>query len=133
MTKIRRHFPKIRTLSFNFQESAGETSPSPPSSYASVVIRKYRLPLITKFVIVKLEIDFFSVSMIVIKSDINKRWKVSVNCFVEHSLHSPPFRKCVNQLSRLSLGRWNLKPMPTVFSWFSFQWISSFFHLVPWA
>ena len=61
MTKIRRLFPKIRALSFNFQESAGETSLSPPSSYAPVVIRKYRLPLITKFAIVKLKIDFFSV------------------------------------------------------------------------
>ena len=61
MTKIRRLFPKIRALSVNFQESAGETSLSPPSSYAPVVIRKYRLPLITKFAIVKLKIDFFSV------------------------------------------------------------------------
>ena len=61
MTKIRRLFPKIRALSINFQESAGETSLSPPSSYAPVVIRKYRLPLITKFAIVKLKIDFFSV------------------------------------------------------------------------
>ena len=61
MTKIRRLFPKIRALSVNFQESAGEASLSPPSSYAPVVIRKYRLPLITKFAIVKLKIDFFSV------------------------------------------------------------------------
>ena len=61
MTKIRRLFLKIRALSVNFQESAGETSLSPPSSYAPVVIRKYRLPLITKFAIVKLKIDFFSV------------------------------------------------------------------------
>ena len=88
MTKIRILFPKIRVLSFNFQESAGETSPSPPSSYAPVVIRKYRIPLLTKFVILKLEIDLFCVSMILLKSAL--LWKLSVACFVERSLHSPP-------------------------------------------
>ena len=41
MTKIRILFAKIRALSSNVQESAGEVSPSPPSSYAPVVIRKY--------------------------------------------------------------------------------------------
>ena len=61
MTKVRRLFPKIRALSSNFKKSAGETSPSPPSSYAPIVIRKYRIPLLTKFVIVKLKIDLFSV------------------------------------------------------------------------
>ena len=57
MSKIRTFFPKIRALSSNFQESAGETSPSPPSSYALLVIRKYRIPLFTKFATVKLKID----------------------------------------------------------------------------
>ena len=41
---IREPFPKIKALSSNFQESGGETSPSPPSSYVSVAIRKYRIP-----------------------------------------------------------------------------------------
>ena len=68
MTKIRILFPKIRALSSNFQESAGEISPSPHSSYAPVVIRKYRIPLLTKFVILKLKIDIFSVSMIFLKN-----------------------------------------------------------------
>ena len=58
MTKIRTLFLKIRARSSNFQENAGETSPSPPSSYAPVVIRKYRIPLLDKFAIVKLNIDF---------------------------------------------------------------------------
>ena len=88
MTKIRILFPKIRALSFNFQESAAETSPSPPSSYAPVVIRKYRILLLTKFVILKLKIDLLCVSMILLKSAL--RWKLFVACFVERSLHSPP-------------------------------------------
>ena len=78
----------MRALSSNFQESAGETSLSPPSSYAPVIIRKYRYSLLTKFAIVELKIDLFSVSMIFLKSAL--RWKLSVACFVEHSLHSPP-------------------------------------------
>ena len=78
---------KIRILFSNFQESAGETSPSPPSSYAPVVIRKYKIPLLTKFVILKLKIDLFNVSMILLKSAL--RWNLSVACFVERSLHSP--------------------------------------------
>ena len=57
MTKIRILFLKIRALFSNFQESTGETSPSSPSSYAPVVIRKYRIPLLIKFAIVKLKID----------------------------------------------------------------------------
>ena len=73
--------------SSNIQESAGEAFPSPPSSYAPVVIRKYRISLLTKFAIVKLKIDLFSVSMIFLKSAL--RWKLSVACFVERSLHSP--------------------------------------------
>ena len=76
MIKIRAHFPKIRALPSNFQESEEETSPSPPSSYASVVIKKYRIPLFTKFAIVNLKIDLFSVSMIFLGSAL--RWKVSV-------------------------------------------------------
>ena len=80
MTKIRILFPKTRALSFNFQENAGETSPSPPYSYAPVVIRKYRTPLLTKFVILKLKIDIFCVSMILLKSAL--RWKLSVAWFV---------------------------------------------------
>ena len=80
MTKIRTLFPKI---------NAGETSLSPPSSYAPVVMRQYRIPLFTKFAIVKLKIDLFRVSMIFLKSDL--RWKVSIACFVERrSLQSPP-------------------------------------------
>ena len=68
MTKIRTRFFKIRALSSNFQESGGETSSSSPTSYAPVEIRKYRIHLLTKFAIVKLKIDLFSVSMIFIKS-----------------------------------------------------------------
>ena len=56
---------KIRALSSNFQKSTGEKS---PSSYPPVVIRKYRMPLLTKFPMVKLKIDFFSVSTIFLKS-----------------------------------------------------------------
>ena len=88
MTKIRILFLKIRALSSNFQESAGEIPPSPPSSYSPVVIRKYRIPLLTKFVILKLKIDHFSVSLIFLKSALC--WKLSVACFVQRSLHSPP-------------------------------------------
>ena len=88
MTKIRILFPQIRAFSSNFEESAGETSPSHPSNYAPVVIRKYRILLLNKFVIMKLKIDLFSVSMILLKSAL--RWKLSVACFVERSLHSPP-------------------------------------------
>ena len=79
--------PKSGHLSSNFQEGAGETSPSRPSSYALVVIRKYRISLLTKFAIVKLKIDLFSVSRIFLKSAL--RWKLSVACFVERSLHPP--------------------------------------------
>ena len=67
MTKIRILFLKIRALSSNFQETVGETSPFPASSYSPVVIRKYRIPLLTKFVILKLKIDLFSVSFIFLK------------------------------------------------------------------
>ena len=67
MTKMRTLFLKFTALSTNFQKSAGETSPSSPSSYAPVV-RKYRVPLLTKFAIVKLKIDLFMVSMILLKS-----------------------------------------------------------------
>ena len=88
MIKIRTLFPKITALSSNFQETEEKTSPSPLSSYASVVMRKYRIPLFTKFATVKLKIDLFSVSMIFVGSAL--RWKVSVACFVEYSLHSPP-------------------------------------------
>ena len=88
MIKIRILFPKIRELSSNFQESAEEISPFPHFSYAPVVIRKYRISLLTKFVILKLKIDLFSVSMIFFKSVL--RWKLSVACFVERSLNSPP-------------------------------------------
>ena len=68
MTKIRTLFLKIRALFSNSQESAEETSPSSPYSYAPVVIRKHRIPLLTKFAIVKLKIDLFRVSMIFLKS-----------------------------------------------------------------
>ena len=89
MTKIRTLFPKIRALSSNFQESAGETSLLPPSSYAPVVMREYRIPLFTKFAIVKLKINLFRVSMIFLNSAL--LWKVSIACFVERrSLQSPP-------------------------------------------
>ena len=89
MTQIMILFPKIRALSSSFQESAGKTSLSPPSSYVLVVIKKkYRIPLLTKFVILKLKIDLFSVSMIFLKSAL--RWKLFVACFVERSLHSRP-------------------------------------------
>ena len=88
MIKNRTLFPKIGALSSNFQENEVETSPSPPSSYASVVTRKYRIPLFTKFAIVKLSIDLFSVSKIFLGSAL--LWKVSVAYFVERSLHSPP-------------------------------------------
>ena len=88
MIKVRILFPKVRALSSNFQESAEEISPFPHFTYAPVVTRKYRIPLLTKFVILKLKIDLFSVTMIFLKSAL--RWKLSVACFVERSLHSPP-------------------------------------------
>ena len=88
MTKLRTLFLKIRALPFNFQESKRDTSPSPPSNYAPVVIRKYKIPLLTKFAIAKLKIDLFRVFMIFLKSAL--RWKLSVACFVERSLHSRP-------------------------------------------
>ena len=90
MINIGTRFPKIRALSSNFQESAGETSLSPPScSYVPLVMREYRIPLFTKFAIVKLKINLFRVSMIFLKSAL--RWKVSIACFVERgSLQSPP-------------------------------------------
>ena len=78
----------IFALSSNFQESEVEISRCPSSSYAPVVIRKYRILMFTKFAIVKLKIDIFSVSMIFLKSVLH--WKVSVACFVECSLNSPP-------------------------------------------
>ena len=53
MTKIRTFFPRIVPLSSNFQESAADTPPSRPASYASVVKKKCRIPLLTKFAIVK--------------------------------------------------------------------------------
>ena len=88
MIKIRTLFPKIRALSSNFQESEVDTSPFPPSSYAPVVMRKYKIPLFTKFEIGKLKVDLFSASIIFFKSVL--RWKASVACFVERSLQSPP-------------------------------------------
>ena len=68
MAKISTPFPKIRVLSSSFQKSAGEKSPTPPFSYAPVVIRKNRIP----FTMVKLKIDFLSVSTIFLKSVL--RW-----------------------------------------------------------
>ena len=59
---------QIRVLSSNFERSAGEKSPSSPSSYAPVVVRKYRISLLTKFTMVKLKIDFLSVSTTILKS-----------------------------------------------------------------
>ena len=76
MDEISAPFPKIRALFSNFQKSTGVKPSSSPSSYAPVVIRKYRIPLFTKFAIVKLKIDLFSVSMIFLGSAL--RWKVSV-------------------------------------------------------
>ena len=103
MVKIRAPFPQIRALSSNFQKSAGEKSPSSSSSYAPVVIRKYRVPLMTKFTMVKLKIYFLSVSTIFLKSVL--RWKLSVTCLEEGSLHSQArLRESAKQLSRLSLG-----------------------------
>ena len=63
MTKIRTFFPKITALSSSFQEIAGETS---PSSNALVVIKSMKL-LFTRFAIVKLKINLFSVSIIFLK------------------------------------------------------------------
>ena len=40
-----------RALSSNFLENSGGISSSLPSSYGPVVIRKYRIPLLTKFAI----------------------------------------------------------------------------------
>ena len=59
---------KIRALSSNFQKVAGEKSPSSGSSYAPAVLKKYRIPLLTKFTMVKLKIYFLSVSKSLIKS-----------------------------------------------------------------
>ena len=68
MIKIRTLFLKVRAFSSNFQEKEVETSPSSPSSFAPVVVRKYRISLFTKFAIVKLKIDLFSVFMIFLGS-----------------------------------------------------------------
>ena len=47
---IRAHFPKIRALFFPNFEKVQERPPiRTPTSYAPVVIRKYRIPLLTKF------------------------------------------------------------------------------------
>ena len=59
----------------------------------------------------KLKADIFSVSTIFLEGCLH--WKLSVACFVE--------RFCIvqhsaKQLSRLSLGLRNLKPMVVVFS-----------------
>ena len=60
MTKTRTLLPEIRALS----PISEEISPSPPSSYAPLVIRNYKIPLFTKFAKEKLKIDLFSDSMI---------------------------------------------------------------------
>ena len=54
-------FPKIRAFFSSFRERTGETYPPPSFSYAPVVIRKCRIPLLTKFTIMKLKADVFSV------------------------------------------------------------------------
>ena len=105
MTKIRTFSPKIRALSSNFQESAGEISSSPPSSYALVVIRKYRIPLFTKFAILKLKIDLLSVPMIFHKKcsaldPVDPGRKLNVNKTFR--------RRLVNVLCKL-----NLRPVST--------------------
>ena len=79
MTEIRTLFLKIRAFSSKFQESAGETSPSSPTSYAPVVIRKYRIRLLTKFAIVKLKIDLFIVSMIFLKSALRSSYLLLIS------------------------------------------------------
>ena len=83
-------FPKSWHFLPIFKKNAGGKSSvmwSPHSSYAPVVIKKYRMLLLTKFTMVKLKIAFFSVSTIFLKSAL--RWKLSVTCLEECSLHSP--------------------------------------------
>ena len=66
MTKISAPVPKITAISSNLPKCMRE-APSPPSSYAPVVLRKCRIPLLTKFTMVKQKIDFLSVSTIFLK------------------------------------------------------------------
>ena len=54
----------IRALFSSFRERGGETFPSSPSSYATVVMRKCRTLLLTKLTIMKLKTDVFSVSIV---------------------------------------------------------------------
>ena len=56
-------FPKIRKLFPVFEKGQGTSSP-PPSSYAPVVTRKCKIPLLTIFTIMKLKTNVLSVSMI---------------------------------------------------------------------
>ena len=103
MVKISATFPQISALSGQFSKKCRREVPIFPSSYTPVVIRKYRITLLTKFTMVKLNIDFLSVSTIFFKSAL--RWKLSVTCLEENSLHSPAkLRQSAKQLSRLSLG-----------------------------
>ena len=96
-------FLKISELFSSFRESAGEISTALPSSYTPVVIRACRILLLTKFTIMKLKTDVFSISTIFLEGVLH--WKLSVASFVERSLYSPAQLKgSVKQLCRLKLG-----------------------------
>ena len=63
-----RLFSQNKSTFFQFSRKCRrDLSLFPPSGYALVVIRKYRIPLFTKFAIVKLKSDLFIVSMIFLK------------------------------------------------------------------
>ena len=69
-----------------FEKGQGR-SPLLPSSYTTIVTRACRILLLTKFTIMKLKIDVFSVSTIFFYGAL--RWELSVASFVERALYSP--------------------------------------------
>ena len=94
---------KIRERFSRFRERAREISLPPPFSYTPVVIRVCTILLLTKFTIMKLKTDVFSLSTIFLYRTL--RWELSVASFVERSLYSPAsLKESVEQLSQLSLG-----------------------------
>ena len=64
MATIRALIPKIKELFFQFSRKSSGDPLLPPSSYTPAVIRAYRILLLTKFTIMKLKTDVFTVSTI---------------------------------------------------------------------
>ena len=61
---IRVLFLKIRAVFYNFWERARKTFPLHPSSYVSVVMKKFRIPLLTKRMLMRPKTNVFNVYMI---------------------------------------------------------------------